>query len=458
MCSQPRTNMSDHLRHNSWKIPGNKNLSPQMNPRTAFDELMKIVDAETAKKIKRLISSGFIKPVVEYYNELLLSLPYRENDGSFISGVHCGQLKLLLSEIEYLTRIVEQHKRNNNGKHVVVVYAGAGPGHHIDMLADMFPDFKFLLVDPTPFELKIERGDGTVLGHRTRAAAGQTRHIAHFVHADRNVRLKNANCVYVSSTDDISNEVVDGSYQIYIYEDFFTDDLARSLAKTFEEHEIMCAFISDIRSISDPNVGVTNADILFDLAQQFIWTTILNSYGLLKFRLPFYDEANKAKTKFIDHMNEVFEEAARLGIDFREDYKNGVFRYISGKILIQPYSRARSTETRMVVGPVDGGNDIPTMLINPEVYERRMYAYNVIERVWIPHDNPYAGIFDKCDHCNDCALRIKIMTRYISVVYGNLPDGKFDQILGKLMDMSNAVTNYLRKPHGWHGSSQLHHT
>ncbi len=453
--------MSDHLRRNSWKMPENKHRNPLMNPRTALNKLMKtvdaeIADAETAKKIKRLISSGFIKPVVEYYNELLLSLPYRENDGSFISGVHCGQLKLLLSEIEYLTRIAKQLKYND--KQVVVVYAGAGPGHHINMLAEMFPDFKFLLVDPTPFDLKIQRDDGTFCGHRNRDMAGQTRHIAHFVHADRNVRLKNANCVKVNSTDDISNKVVDGSYQIYIYEDFFTDDLARSLAKTFDEHDIMCAFISDIRSISDPNVGVTNADILFDLAQQFIWTTILNSHGLLKFRLPFYDEANKAKTRFMDHMNEVFEEAARLGIDFREDYKNGVFKYISGKILMQPYSPARSTETRMVVGPNDDGNDIPIISIKPEVYERRMFAYNVIVRVWIPHDNPYAGVFDKCDHCNDCALRIKIMTRYISVMYGNISDDEFDQILEELMVRSNAVTNYLNKPHGWHGSLQLHHT
>ena len=55
---------------------------------------------------------------------------------------HFGQLKLLLSEIEFLTPYY--------GQEFSVIYAGAAPGLHILILARMFPTMKFVLVDPAP--------------------------------------------------------------------------------------------------------------------------------------------------------------------------------------------------------------------------------------------------------------------------------------------------------------------
>lgn len=55
---------------------------------------------------------------------------------------HWGQMKLLLSEIEFLTPYY--------GKEFHVIYAGASPGVHIPVLARMFPTMKFILVDPQP--------------------------------------------------------------------------------------------------------------------------------------------------------------------------------------------------------------------------------------------------------------------------------------------------------------------
>ena len=54
--------------------------------------------------------------------------------------VHMGQMKLLISEIEFLTPFF--------GMSFVVVYAGAAPGVHIPILAGMFPMMHFLLIDP----------------------------------------------------------------------------------------------------------------------------------------------------------------------------------------------------------------------------------------------------------------------------------------------------------------------
>ena len=53
---------------------------------------------------------------------------------------HCGQLKLLLSEIEFLNQY--------RGAQHTVIYAGSAPGLHIPRLADMFPEMFFVLVDP----------------------------------------------------------------------------------------------------------------------------------------------------------------------------------------------------------------------------------------------------------------------------------------------------------------------
>lgn len=55
---------------------------------------------------------------------------------------HFGQRKLLLTEVEFLTKY---GKKSN-----IVVYAGAAPGYHIEMLAELFPH-EFHLYDPRPF-------------------------------------------------------------------------------------------------------------------------------------------------------------------------------------------------------------------------------------------------------------------------------------------------------------------
>ena len=56
------------------------------------------------------------------------------------SSTHWGQLKLLLSEIEFLTPFW--------GEVFYVIYAGAAPGIHIPVLASMFQSMHFILVDP----------------------------------------------------------------------------------------------------------------------------------------------------------------------------------------------------------------------------------------------------------------------------------------------------------------------
>ncbi len=141
--------------------------------------------------------------------------------------VHWGQMKLLISEIEFLTPFY--------GKRLHVVYAGAAPGIHMLILADMFPTFHFIMVDPAPFM--------PAVGNRS---------------------------------------------SITLINDFMTDELAR---KFREEYNDELLFICDIR------VGAEDARNETDLAQQERihkdmeaqrgWVRIMRpESSMLKFRLP----------------------------------------------------------------------------------------------------------------------------------------------------------------------------
>lgn len=69
----------------------------------------------------------------------------RKKRGELITVNHWGQRKLLMSEIEFITRCIDP------GVEATIVYAGAAPGSHTNFLADMFPSCRFVLVDPAPF-------------------------------------------------------------------------------------------------------------------------------------------------------------------------------------------------------------------------------------------------------------------------------------------------------------------
>jgi Poly A polymerase regulatory subunit len=59
---------------------------------------------------------------------------------------HMGQLKLLMSEIMFLSKVSKGDE--------LVVYAGAAPGYHIHKLAELFPTLRFELWDPREFGVK----------------------------------------------------------------------------------------------------------------------------------------------------------------------------------------------------------------------------------------------------------------------------------------------------------------
>lgn len=73
-------------------------------------------------------------------------LDYKSRKHRAIFTKHNGQMKLLFSEIQFLTR----HARPGDK----IVYAGAAPGIHLKILFQMFPNLSWVLIDPAKIVIR----------------------------------------------------------------------------------------------------------------------------------------------------------------------------------------------------------------------------------------------------------------------------------------------------------------
>ena len=199
--------------------------------------------------------------------------------------IHWGQRKLLLSEIEFLTKYykkfdyqVSENQTGSNYSHntsiiekaelppIYVIYAGAAPGTHILYLSKLFPNVYFELYDPRKFSNKLK------------------------------------NC-----------------QRIKTHEQYFTEDIA-SEWKSEDHKDKTILFISDIRTC---DIEIMNSDkieecIKIDNQSQKDWYYIIKpELSMFKFRLPYNSD--------------------------------GETEYLIGDIYIQAYAPAASTETRLIV-------------------------------------------------------------------------------------------------------------
>lgn len=164
------------------------------------------------------------------YDELIKNLnKYQQNiDGRSLP--EWGQLKLLMTEILFLTKYY-QHDITN------VLYVGAASGYHIPYLSKMFPKISFDLFDPEPFAIK--------------------------------------------QTD-----------KIKIFNRFFTNEDAEKYAVEFKNKKL--AFITDIRTLlvgkakRERDINKFNEIIDDDLKLQIGWVNIIKPFRtMIKFKLPY---------------------------------------------------------------------------------------------------------------------------------------------------------------------------
>jgi len=383
------------------------------------------------------------KPPIVAYSDIDGQLKYTESQEIYTGAFHNGQRKLFLNELQFLTGI--SAKKNS-----VVVYAGAAPSNKGAFLASLFPNIKFILIDPARFDIR-PYGDVRVQ------------------HLPKTIADKNR-------VNEIANIL--GHSNICTVNAFMTSKFAEELGSAWGRHrnglpipgfdDPDLYFISDIRTTSD-GTGPSSFDMIWNSAQQMDWHMKLQPVAsMFKFRLPFWNESPDILKKFLQRSKmpdyaESFDNTASV-LDFREMFNTKKFVFYCGDLLLQPWAPISSTEMRLIVsgdGKIQGdGNkknmpckpidDGPFGLYELNTYENTMFYYNKILRNFQLYSNPHADRKIGFDHCIDCALENLIWTNYCISRDSSL---KGDRLREKVINYVNILSrltfrNLLLKYHG----------
>jgi hypothetical protein len=116
--------------------------------------LKKIKEEIKEEKIKtKETKETKVKELTRIYNTSLPKEKYIESQFRHLSELHSGQRKLLMSEIDFLTRYYDKYDRS---KQKYLLYIGASPGNHINYLNILFPELHYILYDKVDTQVDLK--------------------------------------------------------------------------------------------------------------------------------------------------------------------------------------------------------------------------------------------------------------------------------------------------------------
>jgi hypothetical protein len=351
------------------------------------------------------------------YNDLHHRAQYRATKNAPRFPAHIGQLKLFLAEIDFLTKALaaqsckdkhpQEEALHSRDSHAVVVYAGSAPSNKLSFISDMFPNVKFILVDP--HEHLIKYADGTTHYGRENTA----------LYLKASIDSPNEQIDYYSDMTltgapvrvirkcaqnrvDLTKlpEIIKLDYKYFIIEEPFTDEIAKHIVFPH-------LFISDIRSMVDGDEP-RDIDILLNSAANYNWIKIMRpSLYMIKFRCPYAineQSITQLKNDIVKYkINSANNEILEVLIN---NFYKGIFTYIRGELHIQAFAPNHSTEMRLI------GDSLDMAAYDVLEYEERLFYHNMITRhggCYGAHQcDPIIGI----DSCYDCALMMAIFNDY----------------------------------------------
>jgi hypothetical protein len=419
-------------------------------------------------------------------------------------NLHIGQRKLFLCELQFLTNQLKSFKDK-----AYVVYAGAAAANSRYELGKLFPNVKFIFVDPAEFKIYInEFGKSSWKFPRhheihkkicyIRSAYGDdknkqggkdwrqnnndknkkfvfkktynTEDFENFYEKNTNLpksSLKEEATNYLKS--DLSKFIEETNFQFYIIEDLYRTDLSinlNNLTKKANANNIPMYFWSDIRTAEN---HPTDLDVVWNSAQQYIWAYELNcNAAMFKFRTPYMEECEEFKRDYnkpmyMDIFNYCKEKKKNGEIfpDFLENQLNVKFEFCDGIIYLQTREGKGSTETRLVTNFFD----IKTNKLNKDfkiknydqlTYDRSGLFYNSLIRPFQMFSYLESDISeDKLkelspgfDYCIDCAIEYTIWKNYFK--FYNLTGEKLDEICLRSTNIMTNITgrSLLQNGHG----------
>lgn len=239
--------------------------------------------------------------------------------GSLNLNCHWGQRKLFFSEFEFYSLLSKYYDLNK----ILIVYVGAAGGEHNNILFDFFPELKFLMYDPRPF----------------------------------NIDKK-----YVEQGRCILRTGKDGWF----------DDSRLSEIKTFNKENRHIAFICDMRVETDEKI------IYEDMVSQARWTVLSNSIAyLLKTRIPYIESNINFDDFSIDIEKDIRIKDYKIVNKKTNEYD---FLYLDGDIYLQIYAPKTSAETRCLYIKKNPNEPFQFKYYNAINYEEKNYFFNTFER------------------------------------------------------------------------------
>lgn len=356
---------------------------------------------ESAPNLKQILNNA---NTCMLFSDIPHTLAYTQVRKVFKTDVHIGQLKLLLTEIEFLTDSL------NANEPAIVVYAGSAPSNKIYQLSEMFRNIKFVLVDPNEHYVMYPN------------YTDMYTHMQDFMFfkVNRNSKYKDKIITtpigdmprgsFAGNVENICDIIENEPRRFFILEDYYTDEVSAWLHPLTQRHKVL--FISDIRSRYEKSDNPSSLDIIWNSAMMYNWLDILKpARFMLKFRTPYEvnDEAYKQIVKEYDERPYIHSAFESCKIPMIENFKQGKFTYIKPEVIyMQAFAGPSSTESRLV------GSTLELHDFDCNDYNDKYFYYNRIHRQYGFHTDheallsPELGI----DRCGDCAIMCTVFKNY----------------------------------------------
>lgn len=400
--------------------------------------------------------------------------PWDTINSRYFNTHHNGQLKLLLSEIQFCSKLEPSS---------MIVYAGSSPNNKGNILNNYFPKMTFVLVDPAEHLIYM---DNT----RSSVTTSVTNHYSHpdniiyFCSAPNNrfgIQRRMINILeptsgkiwFIDKSDpkvlELSNMWKKDKLQYLPYllsndkcttiiiEDYYCMKTAELFSKC--KHH----FISDIRTnIYDGMHGLSSTkspsdlDVVWNLAMMLAWVRVQRPIkSVIKYRLPYFNrnelsifDANHKRPMYAEYFN-ICNSGANP-IDYVQLYHKKQIAFIAGQDYLQAYADVTSGETRLTFNDSDIDNIQPIDYVQRE---EKLFYYNSIQRLYGCNNNPIDPI-SGIDHCGDCALGMTILADYIrdnatTVATGNVANTPVELMRNIMTTLGRSL---IIKYHGWYTS------
>lgn len=423
--------------------------------------------ADSLIKVAALEIEGKNHAPIYSYAELG-EMPYDHGIGIKRLNCHAGQAKLLLTEIEFLTCCAV----NTN----FIIYAGSAPCEKLPVLLQMFPDKKWLLVDPNYHSFHAPDAHPTIvyqnvdrigsetlantrkdmkIANRTNINAEDRKRLINISLQDKPVMYKSKYRGDMSRVDnpehatamreiqrefesknyrELATDIIRGDSRVYIVQDYMSESLCKLIYESIQiaNTELKIAthtcFISDLRTNFFGSSPV-DLDFIWNDSLQLIFLKLLQpNFSMLKFHPPYFDY--KTSLPLIAEMeagsttHAIYPIIAadlktcreQHGLDFLAVYKErkNKHKYLkSSNIWLQAWGPSATSEARLIISKADIA--APYQTYCGDEWDRR-FQFNKLTRSYSYYGALYESIKDTPGHtydgCFDCMLEMLVLLNY----------------------------------------------